>query len=83
MNNLQSAKTKNQPSNANKLTQAQIAAARERISAQIAALAPKKELQQIDQLPENPNIQVPEEASARTIEDAIKVLRSVHFNCRF
>ncbi|KAM7538045.1 hypothetical protein Aperf_G00000077048 [Anoplocephala perfoliata] len=74
MSNLQSAKTKNKSPSANKLTQAQIVAARQRINAQLSTLASKKESQQTDELPENPNLQVPDEASARTVEDAIKVL---------
>nr|CUU98593.1 hypothetical transcript [Hymenolepis microstoma] len=76
MNSLQGAKSKIQISNPNKLTQAQIASARARIEAEQATLMRRneKEVEKTDHLVENLNILTPEEASARTVEDAIKVL---------
>lgn len=87
MSKLVSAKTKNQTTNANKLTQAQIAAARERLAAQQAALEKKNKkgnVETVDHLEDNPNI-VPtlpsgereEVLSARTVEEAIGILRLV------
>ncbi|KAL7064111.1 hypothetical protein AAHC03_04544 [Spirometra sp. Aus1] len=58
-----------------KLTQAQIAAARERLNAQLAQLAPKKQPQVQDYQLQNPNRTGDDVAEARTVEDAIKVLR--------
>lgn len=80
MNSLEGAKTKDQNSNPNKLTQAQIAAARARLEAERAALMRKKEkeVEKTENLAQNPNILPPDEISARTVEDAIKVLRLVN-----
>ncbi|KAM3176603.1 hypothetical protein ACTXT7_006224 [Hymenolepis weldensis] len=76
MNSLEGAKTKDQNSNPNKLTQAQIAAARARLEAERATLMRKKEkeVEKTEHLAQNPNISPPDEVSARTVEDAIKVL---------
>ncbi|VDL22237.1 unnamed protein product [Hymenolepis diminuta] len=76
MNSLEGAKTKDQNPNPNKLTQAQIAAARARLEAERASLMRKKEkeVEKTEHLAENPNILPPDEISARTVEDAIKVL---------
>ncbi|KAL5104440.1 hypothetical protein TcWFU_003533 [Taenia crassiceps] len=73
MSSLQGASSKIQTSNPNKLTQAQIAAARERLNAQLASLAPKKEGENLP-LTENPNRIADDVIEARTVEDAIKAL---------
>ena len=75
MGSLSSTASKKKASESNKLTQAQIAAARERLSAQLAALAPKKEVEAPAPLTENPNHIEDNVIEARTVEDAIKALR--------
>ncbi|KAL5971519.1 hypothetical protein TSMEX_000750 [Taenia solium] len=74
MSSLQGASAKSQASNPNKLTQAQIAAARERLNAQLASLAPKKDAENLPPLTENPNRIADDVIEARTVEDAIKAL---------
>ncbi|VDK33821.1 unnamed protein product [Taenia asiatica] len=74
MSSLQGASAKTQASNPNKLTQAQIAAARERLNAQLASLAPKKDAENLPPLTENPNRVADDVIEARTVEDAIKAL---------
>lgn len=75
MSSLQGASAKTQASNPNKLTQAQIAAARERLNAQLASLAPKKDAENLPPLTENPNRIADDVIEARTVEDAIKALK--------
>ncbi|VDL99095.1 unnamed protein product [Schistocephalus solidus] len=78
MDKLESAKPQTAKQEApSKLTQAQIAAARERLNAQLAQLAPKKQLQVQDYQLQNPNRTEDDVVEARTVEDAIKALRVV------
>ncbi|CDS41516.1 coiled coil domain containing protein 124 [Echinococcus multilocularis] len=74
MRSLQGASAKTPASNPNKLTQAQIAAARARLNAQLAALAPKRDVDNLAPLMENPNRVADDVIEARTVEDAIKAL---------
>ena len=75
MNSLEPAASKKGSSEASKLTQAQIAAARERLNAQLASLAPKKDVEVPAPLTENPNRIEDNVIEARNIDDAIKALR--------
>ncbi len=76
MNSMSGAKTKPTNSNPSKLTQAQIAAARERLDAQLSALAPKKKnVQEPAPLMENPNRNTEDVLEARNVEDAIQALK--------
>ncbi|GAA49943.1 coiled-coil domain-containing protein 124, partial [Clonorchis sinensis] len=59
---------------ANKLTQAQIAAARANLAAQLAALNKKNQEQSEQELAPNPNRVEVDGAEARTVEDAIAIL---------
>ncbi|VDQ12330.1 unnamed protein product [Trichobilharzia regenti] len=63
---------KEQPS---KLTQAQIAAAREKLESQLSALNQTSQKSEPEELIANPNRIETEDLEARTVEEAISILR--------
>ncbi|VDD74041.1 unnamed protein product [Mesocestoides corti] len=75
MNSLQGCKSKPASQTASKLTQSQIAAARQRLNEQLASLNSKKDVEKPTPLMKNPNLDEVIVVEARTVEDAIEALK--------